>query len=329
MFKHYPSLLITKLYLPRSRSEHIARADLLRTLDTGLNRKLILIAAAAGSGKTTLLADWCARHPGQAGWLSLDTADNDPARLLSYLIAAVQTCYPHIGQELLAALQSPQPPPLDTVLPALINALATLPDRLILVLDDYHVIDHPAIHSALTFLLDHLPPDITLVLLTRTDPPLPLARFRARQHLLELRAADLRFTLTETTAYLTRALSVDLPSEAVAALDTHTEGWIAGLTLASLAMKSLSNDPSAPASVTRFIQDFTGSHRFILDYLIEEVLNHHQDQVRQFLLQTAILNRFNGSLCAAVTKNPDGQSMLGYLEQHNLFLVPLDQSRTW
>jgi LuxR family transcriptional regulator, maltose regulon positive regulatory protein len=316
MFEIFPSLLITKLYIPHLRSSHIARDALLASLDAGLERKLILIAAAAGSGKTMLLADWSSQH--LVSWLSLDEGDNDPSRFLSYLIAAVQTHHPHIGQELLVALQSPQPPPVENVLHSLVNQLADLSERLILVLDDYHVIENQVIHAALTFLLDHLPPQVTLVILTRADPPLPLARLRARNDLLELRAADLRFSAEETSNFFKQ---FNLSPEAVLALQARAEGWIAGLQLASIAMQALPGDKDS------FIQNFTGSHRFILDYLIEEVLSRQPENVRRFLLQTSILRRLNGALCSAVAG--DGQAMIEYLEKNNLFLVPLDQSRYW
>jgi len=323
MFEQYPAILITKLYVPRVRAPHVSRPHLLSTLDTGLDRKLILIAAAAGFGKTTLIADWASQYADVVCWYALDEGDNDPARFLSYLIAAIQTRRPHIGQELLAALQSPQPPAVEHTLHSLINQLATDPQRLIIVLDDYHVSDHPTIHTALAFLLDHLPPHLTLVLITRADPPLPLARLRAQNDLLELRAAELRFTVDEATRFLNENMRINLSREAVQALESRTEGWIAGLQLAAVAMQALPGDKQA------FVRSFTGSHRFVLDYLIEEVLSRQPDNARRFLLQTSILRRMNGALCSAVTGDADGQVMLDYLERHNLFLIPLDQSRYW
>ncbi|MCC7446993.1 MAG: AAA family ATPase [Anaerolineae bacterium] len=323
MFEQYPAILITKLYVPRVRRSHISRSHLLSVLDTGLDRKLILIAAAAGFGKTTLIADWASQYADDVCWYSLDEGDNDPARFLSYLIAAIQTRRPHIGQELLAALQSPQPPAVEHTLHSLINQLAASPQRLVIVLDDYHVIDHQAIHAALAFLFDHLPLHLTLVLMSRADPPLPLARLRARNDLLELRAAELRFSIDEASHFLNENMQIDLSREAVQALDSRTEGWIAGLQLAAVAMQTLPGDKQA------FVRSFTGSHRFVLDYLIEEVLSHQPDDVRRFLLQTSILHRLNGALCSAVTGDADGQAMLDYLERHNLFLIPLDQARYW
>jgi LuxR family maltose regulon positive regulatory protein len=322
MLDAYPALLITKLYLPRARSSHIARPDLLARLNAALERKLIVIAAAAGFGKTSLVAAWAAQQPDRFCWLSLDDGDNDPARFLSYLIAAIQTRRPQLGVELLAALQSPQPPPSEHALSALINQLAAAPGRLAIVLDDYHVIHHTAIHAALAFLLDHLPPDITLVLLSRIDPPLSLAKLRARDDLLEVRAAELRFSLAEADQFFNATLGLQLPSDAVRALDDRTEGWIAGLQLAAVALQRPAVNRQA------FLQDFTGSHRFVLDYLIEEVLSQQSAPVRRFLLCTSILHRLNAALCSAVADD-DGQARLDYLEQHQLFLVPLDDARQW
>jgi LuxR family transcriptional regulator, maltose regulon positive regulatory protein len=322
MVEQYPALLITKLHIPRLRVAHVARGHLLALLDASVERKLTLIAAAAGSGKTTLAADWCNGRT-DVSWLSLDEGDNDPARFFSYLIAAIQTQHPTLGMELLAVLQSPQPPPIEHILPGLVNQLAVLPENLIVALDDYHVIDNRAIHTALTFLLDHLPQNAHFLLLTRTDPPLPLAKLRAKNNLLEIRAAELRFSPDETEHFLNHIMHLNLPAESIQALDTRTEGWIAGLQLAALAMQPLAGDTRA------FIDHFTGSHRFILDYLMEEVLAHQPEAVRAFLLQTSILNRLNGDLCSTVTGAADGHAMLEHLERSNLFLIPLDQSRGW
>jgi LuxR family transcriptional regulator, maltose regulon positive regulatory protein len=319
-----PSLLVTKLYIPRLRSAHVQRAHLLAALDAGLERKLILIAAAAGFGKTTVVAEWASQRAESVCWLSLDKGDNDPLRFLSYVIAAIQTRRPNVGQELLAALQSPQTPPADTTLVMLlINQLAAIPERIVLVLDDYHVINNGTVHAALAFLLDHLPPNMTLVLLTRTDPPLPLATLRAKRDLLELRAADLRFSDEDAARFLNETMGVGLSAEAVRALDTRTEGWIAGLQLAAIAMQALPGDREA------FVRSFTGSHRFVLDYLIEEVLARQPEDVRRFLLRTSILRRLNGSLANAVTGETDGQAMIEALERNNLFLIALDQQRYW
>jgi LuxR family transcriptional regulator, maltose regulon positive regulatory protein len=322
MFEAYPSLLVTKLNVPRLRASLVARDHLLGVLDNTRDYKLTLVAAAAGFGKTTLVAEWSKQKGDAVCWLSLDEGDNDVSRFLSYLIAALQSRQPNIGQEMLAALQSPQPPPIEHLLPRLINQTAVIPEELFLILDDYHVIENRVIHTALTFLIDHLPPQLHLILLSRTDPTLPLAGWRAKNELLELRAAELRFSLEEAETFLNQTSQIGLPPEAIMALDGRTEGWIAGLQLAALAMQSISDKSD-------FIHHFTGSHRFILDYLIEEVLSQQPAHVRQFLLQTSILQRMNGGLCSAVTGETDGQAMLERLERDNLFLIPLDQSRYW
>ncbi|MBL8160619.1 MAG: hypothetical protein JNJ61_01440 [Anaerolineae bacterium] len=316
-----PTLIATKLHIPRPRAAQIERPALLAALEAGSERKLILVAAAAGCGKTALLAEWCAAHSGEACWLSLDAGDNDPARFLLGVLAALRTCRPELGAELLAALSAPQPPPLESALHSLLNQLAEQP-RTILVLDDYHVIENPAIHAAMTLLLDHLPPQITLALATRSDPPLPLGRLRARRDLLELRADDLRFSPDESAAFLNSLLNLGLSDAALRTLDARTEGWAAGLQLAALAMP-------APAERESFVRQFGGSHRFVLDYLLEEVLAQQPDDVRHFLLRTSFLRRMNAGLCAAVSGQADGAALLDHIERHNLFLIALDGERRW
>jgi len=295
------------------------------------SRKLTLISAPAGFGKTTLVSEWLAgpwhHSPGQVcerrvAWLSLDEGDNDPARFLTYLVAALQPIAANIGKGVLAILQSPQPPPIESILIALLNEITTIPDNFVLVMDDYHVIDSKHIEEALTFLLKHLPPQMHLVIATREDPHLPLARLRARGQLTELRAADLRFTPSEATDFLNRMMGLNLRDADIAALEARTEGWIAGLQLAALSMQGRSDTAG-------FIQAFTGSHRFVLDYLAGEVLERQPERVRNFLLQTAILDRLSGSLCDAVTAQDGGRGMLETLERGNLFVVPLDDQRQW
>ncbi len=303
-----------------------------------------LISAPAGFGKTTLVsawiddcrvlsADWKSDQTGlkpqskignlKFAWLSLDEGDNDLARFLAYLIAALQIIAPTVGAATLGTLHATrsQPPPTDVLLTALLNDLAALGD-VILVLDDYHVIESAPIDEALTFFADHLPPQLRLVIATREDPPLPLARLRARGQLTELRAADLRFTPAEAAAFLNEVMRLNLSASDIAALETRTEGWIAGLQLAALSMQGRSD-------TTNFIQAFTGSHRFVLDYLMEEVLQRQTERLRSFLLQTALLERLSGSLCDAVTERNDSRGMLDALEQGNLFVVPLDDQRQW
>jgi LuxR family maltose regulon positive regulatory protein len=315
-------ILATKLYIPPPRSKIVLRPRLTERLNAGLQRKLTLISASAGFGKTTLVSEWVAGCDQKVAWLSLDEGDNDPARFLAYLVAALQTIASKIGAGVLSALQSSQPPPIESILTALLNEITALPDNFILVLDDYHVIDSQSIDHALTFLLEHLPPQMHLVIATREDPPLPLARLRARDQLTELRLADLRFTPAEAAGFLNQVMGLTLSAEDITALEARTEGWIAGLQLAALSMQG---DQDA----TGFIRSFTGSHRFVLDYLVEEVLQRQPEHVRNFLLQTAILNRLSGSLCEAVTGQEDGRGMLEALERGNLFVVPLDNQRQW
>ncbi len=324
------SILTTKLYVPPSRSKIVRRTRLIERLNEGLRqnhgfgRKLTLISAAAGFGKTTLLSEWVAGCGLPVAWLSLDEGDSDPARFLVYLVTALQTVAAGIGNGVLAALQSPQPPPSEVLLSVLLNEIAATPDSLALVLDDYHVIESQAVDQVLVFLVEHLPPPMHLVIASREDPPLPLARLRARDQLTELRAADLRFTPAEATEFLNQAMGLNLSAAEIAALETRTEGWIAGLHLAAL---SLQHEEDAAA----FIAAFSGSHHFILDYLIEEVLHQQPANVQDFLLHTAILGRLCGPLCDAVVQDATapGQETLAYLERANLFIVPLDNERRW
>lgn len=320
-------ILTTKLYVPRPRPNVVRRSHLLERLNEGLQHTpgVILVSASAGSGKTTLVSEWIATLTGsgvRVGWLSLDEGDNDPSRFLSYLISAMQTIVPKIGEGLLTALQSPQPPPTEAILTALLNEISTVSDNFILVLDDYYVVDSHPVDQALAFLVEHLPPQLHLVIATREDPSLPLARLRVRGQLTELRAIDLRFTPAEAAEFLNRVMGLDLSAEDIAALENRTEGWIAGLQLAAISMQGRSD-------VAGFIGSFTGSHRFVLDYLVEEVLQHQPEHIRSFLLQTSLLDRLCGSVCNAVTDQADGQAMLETLERGNLFIIPLDDQRAW
>lgn len=284
----------------------------------------MLVSAPAGFGKTTLVTEWIATDERPSAWLSLDESDSAPPLFLTYLVAALQTIEPQIGAGILKLLESPQPPPIDSLLTPLLNEIATITQDFVLVLDDYHVLDSQEIDSALTFLIDNQPPQMHIVLTTREDPRLPLARLRARGQLTELRAADLRFTPDEAMEFLNQAMGLSLSPEDVAALEQRTEGWIAGLQLAAISMQGI-GDKSG------FIQSFTGTHRFVLDYLVEEVLQHQPENVQNFLLQTSILERTCGPLCDAVVGNSSlsGQDTLAYLERANLLLVPLDDQRQW
>jgi LuxR family maltose regulon positive regulatory protein len=290
-----------------------------------MSRKLTLISAPAGFGKTTLLSEWRMIHLDSEyplAWVSLEEADNDPTRFLSYLIASLQAIEADVGEAILAALRSPQVPPLESALAALINEVAAIPKDFASVLDDYHVIENEAVHDAIAFLLDHLPSQMHLIIASRADPPLSLARLRAQGQMTEIRADDLRFTPGETAAFLRGVMSLDLPEESVAELEERTEGWIAGLQLAALSVRGRED-------VSGFITALRGSSRYVLDYLAEEVLRRQPEDVGAFLLQTSILDRLSGPLCGAVTDRADGQEMLERLERANLFTIPLDEERHW
>ena len=317
-------ILSTKLYFPPPRSGIVPRPHLAERLNEGLaaSRKLTLVSASAGFGKTTLVSEWIARCDQPVAWLSLDEGDNDLTRFLVYLIAALQTIDKNIGEGVLGALQSPQPPSIESILTALLNEIAAIPNNFILVLDDYHAIDSNLVDQALIFLLEHLPPQMHLVIATREDPDLPLARLRARGQLTELRAADLRFTPAEAAEFLNQGMGLNLSAEDIAALEARTEGWVAGLQLAALSMQGRADTAS-------FIQSFTGSHHFVLDYLMEEVLNQQPENIQIVLLRTSILERMCGPLCKAVFPDSPGQDTLEYLERANLFIVPLDKERRW
>ena len=318
-------LLETKLYAPRWRRGLVPRPRLGERLARGAESKLTLVSAPAGFGKTTLLAEWLAAAPADApsaAWLSLDASDNQPASFWTYLIAALQTVDPGLGAGAIALLQSPQPPPIEAVLTILLNELSALSNEVVLVLDDYHLIDTRDVQDGMAFLLDHLPPRLHVVIATRADPALPLARLRSRGEFVEVRAADLRFTRDEAAAYLNDVMGLDLTALDVAALEGRTEGWIAALQLAALSMQGRDD-------VAGFIAGFAGDYRYIVDYLAEEVLQRQPDQLRSFLLQTAILDRLSGPLCDAVTGQEEGNARLEALERGNFFVMPLDDKRHW
>ena len=323
-------LLATKLYIPSIRTDLVPRSRLIEKLNGGLNRKLTLICAPAGYGKSTLVADWVptlsptSTIKYRISWLSLDKNDNAPTRFLTYLIFALNQSEEGetaLGKNALTMLQAPQPS-IEAVCTSLINDVSAIPDRIVLVLDDYHVIESPQVDDALTFLIEHLPPQLHLVIVTRVDPQISLARLRARNQLIELRASDLRFTSSEAADFLNRVMGFDLSDENIAALETRTEGWITGLQMASISLQGRKD-------VDGFIKSFTGSHRYVLDYLIEEVLEQQPKSVQTFMFQTAILDRLTGSLCNAVTGQENGQETLEMLESANLFIIPLDDERRW
>ena len=322
------ALLETKFYVPRSRPGLVPRLRLRERLDRGTASKLTLISAPAGFGKTTLLTEWLAAGPAApaderlAAWLSLDRGDNDPASFWAYVIAALRTVASGVGESALALLHTPQPPPIETVLTALLNDLGVVASETVLVLDDYHVIDARDVQDGMAFLLDHLPPWLHVVIASRADPALPLARLRARGELVETRAAELRFTPDEAVAYLNEMMGLQLTARDVAALEGRTEGWIAALQLAALSMQGRDD-------VAAFIAGFAGDDRYVVDYLGEEVLQRQPERVQAFLLQTSILGRLTGPLCDAVTGQGGGKTMLEALDRGNLFLVPLDDRRRW
>jgi LuxR family transcriptional regulator, maltose regulon positive regulatory protein len=314
-------LLSTKLFLPPPRPQVVVRSRLLERLNEGLRRRLTLVSAPAGFGKTTLLGEWLAGCGRPAAWLSLDEGENDPRRFLAYLVAALQTIASDIGEGVLGALRSPQPPT-ESVLTTLLNEIANVEEDFVLVFDDYHVIDAKPVDDALAFVLDHLPPRMHLVVATREDPNLPLARLRARGQLGELRAADLRFTPPEAAEFLEGVMGLDLSAGDVAALETRTEGWIAGLQLAALSMRGREDVPG-------FIRAFAGDNRYIGSPRCTGCLQRKPERIRSFLLQTSILDRLNGPLCDAITGQEEGNTRLEALERGNFFVVPLDDKRQW
>ncbi len=320
-------LLETKLYVPRRRSELVSRPRLSERLHRGLGCKLMLVSAPAGFGKTTLLGEWLAPPAGSGteramAWLSLDRNDNDPATFWTYVIAALRTVTPGIGASTLSLLQQAQPSPVRLLLTTLINEVNADAADMVLVLDDYHVIDSPEVQDGVSFLLEHLPPRLHLVIVSRADPALPLASLRARGELVEVRAADLRFTTDEAAAYLNGTMGLELTHEDVGALEGRTEGWIAALQLAALSMEGRED-------AAGFIAGFAGDDRYVVDYLVEEVLKRQPEHVQDFLMQTSILDRMNGALCDALTGRDDGRATLEDLDKRNLFLVPLDDRRQW
>lgn len=323
---HYASLtnplLATKVHVPQARPHHTSRARLTERLNDGLHHKLTLISAPLGFGKTSLLSEWASLRQQPVAWLSLDAGDNDPPRFWAYVIASVQTLYTGLGTRALALLQSPQPLGIESILTVLVNEIDAVPDSIALVLEDYHVVDSPAIHQQVTFLLEHLPAHMHLFITTRADPPLPLPQLRARDELIELRASDLCFSLEETAAFLNDRMGLNLSMDQLAELERKTEGWIAGLQLAALSLHE-QEDRSA------FIAEFTGSHRFVLDYLTDQVLERTSQSIQDFMLQTSILEQMTASLCDAVTGRTDSQTVLQELERRNLFLIPLDDERYW
>jgi LuxR family maltose regulon positive regulatory protein len=320
------ALVTTKVRVPRTRPELVPRPRLREALVRNEGRRLTLVSAPAGFGKTTLLSEWLedrSEDGRSVAWLSLEEADNDPARFLAYLVSALQSALGEgIGEGVLASLRLPEFPPVEAVVGVLINELADVRDEVTIVLDDYHVIHSGPIHEATSFLLEHLPENVHLVISSRADPPLPLAKLRARDQVTEIRAAALRFTTEEATAFLKGVMGLTLSAADVAALEAVTEGWIAALQLAALSMRDRED-------VSGFVESFSGGNRHVLDFLAEEVLERQSEGVREFLLKTSVLERMSAPLCDALTSRNDGQQMLERLEHDNLFLIALDDERRW
>jgi LuxR family maltose regulon positive regulatory protein len=329
-------LLQTKLYIPPPRPNLVPRPNLIQRLDEGLRlgHRLTLLSAPAGFGKTTLISDWLgqiksrtpvahgSRQRARTGWLSLDEGDNEVRRFLTYALAALQQIDDGLGQMALSLLQSPQPSPLENLITLLINDIAALPDQVVLVIDDYHVISNLEVNQALSFLLENLPPQLHLVIASREDPMLPLPRLRIRRQVTEIRTKDLRFTEEEAAHFLNRTMGLNLAPEDVATLEQRTEGWVAGLQMAALSMRD-------HPDMTGFIEAFAGDDRYIVDYLIGEVVERQPVHIQQFLLRTGILNFLTAPLCDAVTGRDDGRDSLTHLEAANLFLISLDNRRQW
>ncbi len=332
-------LLTTKLYIPPPRANLVSRPRLVQRMDEGLRlrHKLTLVSAPAGFGKTTLITEWILGSPREIAWLSVDEGDNDPVQLLHYLIAALQPVDGRIGGTVRQILQAAQLPPTQSLITVLVNDISAAASALTLVLDDYQLITSPEAHRVVAFLLEHQPPNMHLIVGTRQDPPLPLPRLRARSQVTEVREQELRFTVEETADFFAKTMDLALSSEAVEAIESRTEGWVTGLQLAAVAALSYEQAPSHPVSSEEpdaarseaLISAFTGDDRYVMDYLVAEVLQRQPEAMRSFLQQTAIVDRLTASLCNALTGREDGQAVLDQLEGTNLFLISIDHRREW
>ena len=316
------SLLKNKLYIPQTRPDLVSRPRLIERLNAGMDSKLILISAPAGFGKTTLLCEWVKETGLPTGWFSLDEEDNDFTRFLTYLIKALQGIYSDIDETPLELLRAPQNPSVQGAFTVLLNQLEEIPFDFLLVLDDYHLIEDQTIHQAMDFLISYLPSKMHLVIVSRSDPTLHLARLRGQGQLLEIRMNDLRFQQKECEQFLQRILDTRVSESDVTRLLARTEGWVTGLQMAALSLHGQED-------ISAYINSFSGSHRYILDYLIEEVLQQQSQEMRNFLYQTSILSRLNGALCNAVTGREDSPTVLAELDRSNLFIVPMDEERVW
>jgi len=317
-------ILSTKLYIPPLQPKTVLRSHLIKQLNKGAKGKLTLISASAGFGKTILLCQWVENYNYPVGWISLDEEHNDPIRFILYLLGAIQSAKANIDESILGMVLSPQPPQYKTILTLLINEVANLEDDFSIILDDYHLIDSKEVDDVLTFLIDNMPSQMHLIISTRVDPRLPIARLRAQGQMVEIRVADMRFRQSEIAEFMTQIMELELAEKNISALGMRTEGWIAGLKLAAISMRG-NND------ISGFIESFTGSNRYIIDYLVEEVLNKLSNNVQEFLLRTSVLDRMCGPLCDEIFPNNDvlGQETLEYLEKINMFVIPLDSERRW
>ncbi len=315
-------MLLTKLNIPTSGSNLVHRQNLIEKLNAGLNKKLILISAPAGFGKTTLLSDWIENSSISAAWVSLDKRDNEPTEFLRYIVAGMQSIDPNIGQRASNLLEAQQRPEMDAILSLLLNDVLGSGKNFILILDDFHVIQSVEIIQMVKFLLNHLPSNIHLAVSSRSDPPLSLSRLRSQNELVEVRSADLSFSVNDTHTFLNKRLKLDLSNEDIELLETKTEGWIAGLQLTALSMKGRSD-------ISGFIRALAGDNRYIMDYLLEEVLNMQSREMKQFLISTSILDQFCGNLVDALVETNNSQAILEELEKNNMFIVSLDSERKW
>lgn len=315
-------MLLTKLHIPSAGNNIVHRSGLYEKLNTGLSRKLILISAPAGFGKTTLLSDWINQQNIPTAWISIDKADNDPAEFLNYLISAIQAIHKEFGENALRLLNSPNKPSDESILNLLINEILSITQNFLLVLDDFHLVENSEILKLVTYLLEHIPANIHLVILTRSDPALSVSRLRSQHQLVELRSSDLSFSANDISILFNKKLKLGLSIDDVYSLQTKTEGWIAGLQLTALSMQGRED-------LTQFIQDLKGDNRYIMDYLMEEVLRIQSDDIKEFLLQTSVLEQMSAPLCNVVLNRNDSQLILESLEKNNMFLIPLDDERKW
>ncbi|MGB5846402.1 MAG: AAA family ATPase, partial [Anaerolineales bacterium] len=316
------TLLSTKLYIPPPRPDLVPRPRLTERLEAGTRGKLTLVSAPAGYGKSTLVSEWIARSNVPTAWLSLDASDNEYPRFFTYLIAALQGINPDIGVDIQSILEAGTDPPIENLLNALVNDIANSAPRYVLVLDDYHLIDEIKVHQALDFLFDHLPPGMHMLIISRTIPPMPLGRLRVQGELSEIREVDLRFSFDETTSFLNDLMGLALSPEEVQKLEARTEGWIAGLHLAALTFQDRPDK-------SELIATFSGSHRHLIEYLVDEVMSCQPEEVRTFLLYTSVIEKFNASLCNGLMQGTHGRELLNHLERANLFLNPLDDQHNW